>query len=206
MKSQVTMVSEDQCLVTYKMVSDEECQPGNANVAVASFVTSNARLELFKLINEIETNHSGSVLYFDTDSVIYKYTKGDPIKDCGDLLGQLTDGLDGNKCFSACFLGPKNYAYEITKPDQSTECIIKTKGVRLTAKTLETITLEKMLEMADSLCEKNITLTETVDQQRIGNLSRQQQVVTIDFKKTYRAVSDKRIIRKNNTFPFGWKE
>lgn len=200
-----TMVSEDKVLISYKMASEANCYEGKANVAIAAFVTSYARLELFRLIDKIESNHSGSVQYFDTDSVIYKYTNGDPIQECGDLLGQLTDELNGEKCFKACFLGPKNYSYELSKRDGSSETIVKAKGVRLTARTLETITLERMTEMAKNLCENNITVCDMVEQQRIGTTSRQQIVETIDFYKTYRAVSDKRMIRGNDTLPYGWK-
>jgi hypothetical protein len=39
----------------------------NRNVVIASFVTAYARLELYEVINKL----GKSVLYFDTDSIIY---------------------------------------------------------------------------------------------------------------------------------------
>ena len=97
----------------YKEHCTEHLHPGKTNIAVASFVTAYARLELFRLITDIETVRQGRVLYFDTDSVVFVEREGDPEVKCGDYLGELTDEVpEGCTCDTCVTLGPKNYGYE----------------------------------------------------------------------------------------------
>ena len=85
----------------------------NRNVVIASFVTAYARLELFKVLHKL----GDSVLYYDTDSVIYieDVEKGHVLK-TGSYLGGLTDELYDKNCSEKwietfCATGPKAYSY-----------------------------------------------------------------------------------------------
>tara|TARA_R100001086_G_scaffold243116_1_gene171605 strand:- start:2739 stop:6575 length:3837 start_codon:yes stop_codon:yes gene_type:complete len=84
----------------------------NTSIAVASFTTSSARCRLYYALNLLQKQ----VLYFDTDSVVYKHNPNDPESkylENGDLLGDWTDELDGNKMVGIFVSGgPKNYSYE----------------------------------------------------------------------------------------------
>ncbi|CAB3977782.1 DNA polymerase [Paramuricea clavata] len=67
----------------------------NPNVIIASFVTAYARLELFEVLNKL----GESVLYFDTDSVIFieDKSKGHTIK-TSQYLGEMADELSEKSC------------------------------------------------------------------------------------------------------------
>jgi len=56
----------DMLIYNYRYVEDNMAKPGNTSVALASFVTSYARLKLLDEIEKIEASAPGSVLYFDT--------------------------------------------------------------------------------------------------------------------------------------------
>jgi hypothetical protein len=98
--------------------SDENLPTGkNVNVAVATYVTTQARLKLYEYLSEL----GESVLYCDTDSVIYVHKVGMTQKvKAGDYLGDLTDELGkfGAGSYIEEFVsgGPKNYTFNVICP------------------------------------------------------------------------------------------
>ena len=85
----------------------------NTNIVIACFTTSSARMRLYEALDYLNEQ----ILYFDTDSCVYKYNPID--KSCnrklnnGDLLGDWTDELEGVKmCGTFVSGGPKNYSFE----------------------------------------------------------------------------------------------
>jgi len=177
--------------------------------SIAAFVTAYARLELYDKMDLIEANSPGSVLYHDTDSIIYIQKKGVPdVVKCGEYLGELTDEIskdygEGARCVKFASLGPKNYGYEVIKPKGDTTTTLKVKGICLNEQTLDVITFSKMLEMADGYNDgKKICLE--VPQMQI-TASRHHQVSTRYFDKIFQAVSTKRYIKGPNlTLPYGF--
>lgn len=87
------------------------------NPILSLYTTSYARLELYKLFEEIE-NNNGSVYYCDTDSVItdYKFK-------CGNKLGELKNELSVNK---GLIVKPKMYYLE----EKESKIYTKSKGLR----------------------------------------------------------------------------
>ena len=80
---------------------------------------------------------------------------------------------------------------------------MKVKGISLTEKTLEILSIEKMLQMARAY-DNNKRLCVEVPQMQI-NTDKHHQLTTRNFNKTYQAVSTKRvIIDKNVTVPYGF--
>ena len=64
----------------------EHCNRKNVNVAVASYVTTQARLQLYDYLREL----CESVFYCDTDSVIYIQNVNEPTSvKTGEYLGDL---------------------------------------------------------------------------------------------------------------------
>ena len=183
-------------------------KPGNTSLAIAAFVTSYARIELMKVIDEIEII-PGRLLYMDTDSVIYLYKKGEPKPKTGDYLGCLANEISKDygpnaRCTKFCSLGPKVYAMEIW-PENASEPIvpIKAKGITLTDKVLNIIKMEEMVRIANSYCTSNSSEELSIPQMQI--LSDKMHVVyTKHFNKTFRAMSDKRRINGNDTLPYGY--
>ena len=198
--------SEDVIMVQHRFSdsTSDKVTPGKTNIAVASFVTAYARRELFRLMQRIETHRSGRVLYFDTDSVVFVEKQGDPTIKCGDYLGQLTDEIEpGWKCNLFVSLGPKNYAYQIINTEGETKTTIKVKGIRLTSTALNIISIQKLLEMANSYIT-GIQESVNVQQSNIVSDKFTHVVNTRSFHKIYRAVSEKRRLIGNDTRPFGY--
>ena len=83
--------NEEVAWVSWKYSEDNVTTGKNVNVAVAAYVTTQARLKLYGYLSEL----GKSVLYCDTDSVIYVQKVGEPPKvTIGDYLGDLTDELE----------------------------------------------------------------------------------------------------------------
>ena len=81
------------------------------NIFLASFTTMWARLKLYSVLDTLKEN----VLYFDTDSVIFKTQKNDDLSylPIGNYLGELTNEISAQDGYIVEFVsgGPKNYAY-----------------------------------------------------------------------------------------------
>lgn len=113
----------------------------------------------------------------------------------------------GEKIVQLVCLGPKNYAYKVQKVDGSTYVVVKCKGITLDAKALDLLHIEKLVEIAERYCmHPNAEQIEIfIKQSRIKALPSHQILVQQEMLKVYRAVSEKRMIRGNDTLPFGWK-
>lgn len=82
--------------------------PNTNAIHIAGFVTEYARDLLFSTIEQLP---SGSLLYCDTDSVIYVRKRDyDPIP-AGSMLGEMTDERPGRRIVEFVGGGPKNYGY-----------------------------------------------------------------------------------------------
>jgi hypothetical protein len=192
-------------LVNSKMAEDDDARQGNVNVAIASFVTSYARLKLWRQLNELHNRRPGCVYYYDTDSIFYSADDNMELLQTGPYLGDLTAELKPHEVIKqAAFLGPKNYAYVIRNTITGAErVIVKVKGITIDAKALQTLTIERMTEMAKAYCHDNTTIEQHITQNRIRSLP-DQTIINQKLSKLHRAVSEKRLIDGNDTYPRGW--
>ena len=207
----IKIMNDRAILVNHEKVNLEDCSPGNTNVAIASFVTSYARLHLYKYMDRVVQSNPDHLLYFDTDSVIFVEKKGENMLQTGNFLGELTDEIAdyGEGAYIREFVsgGPKNYAYEVVKPDGSTSVVTKTKGIRTDGLVLQTLTLKKMIEFVELYIngvEDVERTTMRVKQHRFCVNPHTHEVFTADVFKIYRVVSEKRRIIGNRTLPFGY--
>ena len=81
--------------------------------------------------------------------------------------------------------------------------VIKIKGITLDAKTLETINIRNLEEMCKKYYLEGVTLEKHVEQMRIHS-SKNQIITNKVMRKVYRAVSEKRLIVGNDTYPKGF--
>jgi hypothetical protein len=100
--------------VSWKYAEDNITSGKMVNIAVVAYVTTEARLKLYDYMNRL----GQSVLYCDTDSVVYVQKTAKPSKIAiGDYLGDLTDELQeyGSGSYIDEFIsgGPKNYAFSV---------------------------------------------------------------------------------------------
>ena len=205
--------NDETVIVSYELKNEEDADPGNTNIAIASFVTSYARLHLYKFMDEIVSIGEDRLLYFDTDSVIFVRKAEDPEIKTGNFLGDLTDELADYgptaKCVKFVSGGPKNYAYEIHMEKDGkleTKTVVKTKGIRHDATTLNIVTMEKMTEMARRYSEMRISDEVSLKQLQFTSHKYKQYVRTEYRPKIYRMVSTKRVITGNSTLPYGFKK
>lgn len=203
------MVNDNTLLMQWKK-KDELLEYGlNTSLAVASFVTSHARLELFNRMVQVESIRHGSLLYFDTDSLIYYRKLYDTKIESGDHLGDLKDEIlsdYGSDSFIQTFVtcGPKNYAYKVKLPSGSTRTVIKTKGITLNKASLQLINYEFMLDPAKKYSSGEGKEREAKVPQFNIKSDSHHNIQTKYFSKAYKVVSEKRIICHNNTFPYGF--
>lgn len=202
---QVT-VDENKLLVNWRF-KDETMVKGNGlvNIAIASFVTSYARRELWRAIQHLEAANPNCVYYSDTDSIFFTSKRGHQAITTGHNLGQLVREVSGDEEITTIvILGPKNYAYVVKNVTTGIErIVIKAKGITLDAKTLKQINLNLLMKMCESFVFKNETIEEKVEQHRI-HATKDQTVTNRVIVKVYRAVSEKRIVEGNNTYPKGF--
>ena len=78
--------------VVYTSVEDNIVKSTKNNIFIAAFTTSYARIKLYQSLDTLERQ----VLYYDTDSVVYRWLDGQPYIATGDYLGDMKDELEGD--------------------------------------------------------------------------------------------------------------
>ena len=104
----VRVCTEDRLEVVATPLKQDLADNGKINIFIAAFTTCHARLRLYQHLKTVGER----ALYYDTDSVIYKWRPGQPDIPLGDYLGEMTNELEGGDFivdFSSA--GPKNYGY-----------------------------------------------------------------------------------------------
>ena len=182
-------------------VSKEEAiVPNNrTNVFIAAFTTCWARLKLYSYLQTL----GEQVLYYDTDSVIYKWSAGLPKVPTGDYLGDLKDELNGDHIVEFISGGPKNYAYKTA--GKKTEC--KVRGFTLNARGQETLNFDSMKHTILGVLETGeanpLELTNPFHFKRdVVNKG----MGTLPQTKKYGLVFEKRVINPltKSSLPFGY--
>ncbi len=177
-------------------------EPLNTNIYIACFTTSLARLRLYGTLKKLGSR----VLYYDTDSVIYRRSvpdrPGDYQVPLGPYLGDLTDELSSDPeaalhITDFVSTGPKAYSYR----DSEGRVKCKFKGVSHTLFNHHVVNFESML-----LCvQKGKVWTVDGAKNLIFNLDRFGRISTTYQSKHFRMVYDKRWIGADYvTYPWGY--
>ena len=198
----ITPVTDEKLLVSYKHKKEFTRELSTVNLAVASFITCYGRLKLYE-----QMEHLGErILYIDTDSCHFIETPSGYNIPLGSYLGDFTDELEkfGTDAYMSegIFLGPKNYAYEVTVPSTNEKFYqCKVRGISLNYKNKQIINFESM---------KKVLLEElheiTVENDRIRT-NKRSEVYSVKEQKKYRMVFNKRMICNTDPFkslPFGY--
>ena len=171
----------------------------NTNVFIACFTTSSARLRLYETLDYL----GNLVLYFDTDSIVYIARPGGKKIQTGDMLGELTDELDG-EVIKGTFAsgGPKNYSF-LYGDDNKSKCTIK--GFRLNYENEQVLNHQSMIQVIKNEVKELVT----VDENKICRDSKNKTIVNRYQQKTYKFGYDKRTINKISpdhidTLPYGY--
>lgn len=192
----VIPINEDTIIINYEHREENNDSLTTVNVAIASYVTAQARLKLYSYLEKLDER----VLY------IYISRKGEPDVPTGSLLGDMTDELEkyGYDSYITEFVsgGPKNYAYKVFSTKKQTEEVMcKVKGISLNYAASQLINFDSIRNMVLNksapiyITSKNIRRT------------KEHEVVTSIERKIYKTNSTKRkFFNDHSSVPYGFKK
>ena len=182
---------------------DENVVPSNkTNVFIASFTTAWARLKLYEALDHLQKQ----VIYYDTDSVIYRWKAGQPYIPVGDYLGQFKDEIEGDVISEFISGGAKNYAFKTR--GGKTEC--KVRGFSLNVRGKEVLNFKTMKsnilsEINNPQEERRVIAVHNPNHFKRDTTNKK--IKLVHQVKKYRVVFDKRVLDTETkiSFPFGYR-
>ncbi len=198
---------EDMLLINYKHKDIENARVGNTSVAIASFVTAYARIELYNELQKIEESSPESVLYFDTDSIVFVHKPGCYHPFIGNYLGEMTDEIaeefkNDARIEEFYSLGPKTYGFRVST-QSGDKYRLKAKGITQNIASLDSFNFDSIKEKAIAKADGTPTTPSYVPQIQFRT-NRQHIVTTKELTKKFDITSDKRIAFGNRTLPYGY--
>ena len=195
----IKFCTEDVLEVVY-VNKEEAILPNNrTNVFIAAFTTCWARLKLYSYLQTL----GEQVLYYDTDSVIYKWSAGLPKVPTGDYLGDLKDELDGDVIKEFVSGGPKNYAYRTER--EKTVC--KVRGFTLNARGKEVLNFNTMKRTILAMLEEGKPNSlELTNPSHFKRDTVNKGIGMVSQTKKYGLVFEKRVVDpiSKSSHPFGY--
>ena len=190
-------INEEMVQMTYNLKDQFVDNSNSTNIFIAAFTTSHARMMLYGVLDKL----GDQVLGFDTDSAWYVERPGGVTIETGDMLGELTDELDGDYIIEWVGSGPKSYAYLTFKG----KMVCKVKGFTLNHENSQYININSMREIINKQ-KSRITI---VNENMITRDSKTKQVINRYQEKDFRLVYDKRYKHNDNhgtieTLPWGY--
>ena len=186
----------------YTSVHDNAVKGTKTNIFVAAFTTSYARLKLYESLEILQHQ----VLYYDTDSVIYKWAPGQPSILTGDFLGDMKDELDGDVITEFVSAGAKNYSYKTR--EGKVEC--KVCGFTLNVRGAAVLNFQTMkaniLQELNNPQHSRRTL-DVLTPHYFQRDSEKKRIKVVPRAKQYGLVFDKRVVDVNSksSFPYGYQ-
>ena len=199
----VSVINDQMVEVHYQYQDEDIPVSPNLNIFVACFTTCWARLRLYAALEQLQQR----VLYYDTDSVIYYTSEGQPNPDLGDYLGDFTSELDKDDYILEFVSGgPKNYGYQTQ--NGHVEC--KVRGFRLNSEGKCQLNYEVMKNnVIDELQKPLLRPRETTvyNTHHIVRNPHKYQLYTFSQKKDYKLVYDKRVLDPVTfqNYPYGYQ-
>ena len=195
--------TDDVLEAVFTEVEDNVVPSVKTNIFIACFTTAWARLKLYEALDVIQEN----VLYYDTDSIIYRWKPNGPELPLGQYLGQFTNELDDPSDYITEFIsgGAKNYGY-VTKHGK-TEC--KVRGFTLNARGKEVLNFETMKknilsELEQPQQERRVIIVSNPNHFKRDSTNKS--IKLVKQLKHYGLVFDKRVIDPETkiSYPFGY--
>ena len=200
--STLRICNEDVLEVVSTDIDDNVVPSNKTNVFIAAFTTAWARLRLYEALDVLQQQ----VLYYDTDSVIYRWKHGQPSIPIGDYLGQFTDELEGDIITEFISGGAKNYGY-ITRSGKN-EC--KVRGFSLNVRGKEVLNFETMKsnilsEINNPQEERRVIAVHNPNHFKRDTTNKK--IKLVHQVKKYGLVFDKRVLDTETkiSYPFGYR-
>ena len=200
--STLRLCTDDILEAVYTSVQDNAIKGTKTNIFVAAFTTCHARLKLYESLNTLQEQ----VLYYDTDSVIYRWRPDQPFITTGDFLGDMTDELDGDVITEFVSGGAKNYGC-ITRQGK---VVCKVRGFTLNVRGSAILNFHTMkddiLSELDSPLDSRRNLNITIPHYFKRDLEKKQ-IQVVARVKQYGLVFDKRVIHvaTRSSYPYGYE-
>ena len=174
----------------FKQLDDKKTALARTNLAVASFVTSNARLRLGEKLDILGPR----AFYFDTDSILYHYDPSLPNIEEGEYLG---DWEKENKTpiVEFCAMGPKSYAVREANDKSET----KMKGFTLHHENAAEVNLKTMKKLVDGTVEAIVGKHLNFIKKAGGIHTR------VEPKSAVFSYTKRRLVGAYDTVPIGWE-
>ncbi|XP_022800925.1 uncharacterized protein LOC111338671 [Stylophora pistillata] len=185
-------------VVTQRDASDR-VKGMTTNIFIAAFTTAMARLKLYESLETVQQQ----VLYYDTDSVVYRWKLGDPEIPLGDHLGEMTNELDdGDYIQEFISAGAKNYGYRTHLGHVST----KVKGFSLNVRGKKQLNFQVLKNnVLEELIERGHVVTQIHNPVHFVRDPVAKRIRTEQQTKSYRLVFDKRVLGEGKSFPYGYQ-
>ena len=107
----LVFINDDMVQMSFNLQDQFADNSNNTNIVIAVFTTSHARMRLYNLLYKM----GDQVFGYDTDSAWYINRLGGTTIETGDMLGEVTDELDGDHIVEWCGSAPKSYEYLTSK-------------------------------------------------------------------------------------------
>ena len=200
----MSVLTEQRVEVHYKhRLQDDPVSP-NLNIFIACFTTCWALLKLSEQLHDLKER----VLYFDTDSVIFKSSSKDEPLQLGEYLGDFKNELnEGDTIIEFASGCPKNYGYKTRQGKQ--EC--KVRGISLNSEGSKQLNFPILKQnVLDDIEEPLATGTRQTAVRKPYHIVRQAKdyrIQTTEQVKQYQLVYSKRVIdpKTFQTYPYGYQ-
>lgn len=198
--STLRLCTDDILEAVYTNIQENAPKGSKTNIFIAAFTTSYARIKLYASLELLNKQ----VLYYDTDSIIYKWRQGQPSIPIGDYLGEWKDELEGDIITEFVSGGAKNYAYQ-TRGGNS---VCKVRGFTLNVRGSSVLNFQSMkqnildeLHIPQDRCNLNI-----VNPYHFQRDVEKKIIRIVPRVKKYNLIFDKRVINTSGlTFPYGYR-
>ena len=196
---EIRFCTEDIVEVVFKSKEEALFPSSKTNVFVAAFTTCHARLKLYSYLETL----GEQVLYYDTDSVIYKWSAGLPKITPGDYLGEMKNEVEGDHIVEFVSGGAKNYGYKTA--GGKVEC--KVRGFTLNVRGKEVLNYETMKKLVlKELEEGKKTRLQVHNPNHFKRDTRNKDIGMVPQTKNYGVVLDKRVVdaQSMKSYPYGY--
>ena len=191
--------SEDILEVVYRNKEEAVVPSNKTNVFIAAFTTCHARLKLYSYLEKL----GDRVLYYDTDSVIYRWKEGLPRIEAGDYLGEMKDEVEGDHIEEFVSGGAKNYGYRTARG--KVEC--KVRGFTLNVRGKSVLNYDTMKKLVfKEIKEGQRSQLEVTNPSHFKRNTKLKDIGQVEQTKKYGVVFDKRVIDSQSmiSYPFGY--
>lgn len=150
---EVRILSPELVEVVHQRDERDNIKGMTTNIFIAAFTTALAGLKLYESLKRVQQQ----VLYYDTDSVVYRWKPGDPEIPLGYYLGDMTNECEEGDCIvEFVSAGAKNYGYRTRRGHICT----KVKGFSLNVRRRQQLNFEVLKDnVLKEMCTQHHAVT-----------------------------------------------